>query len=225
MGLGVEEHETFDYQLETSLNADSSLSGKTYEVLNFAVGGYGLLQIVYVAKHTTPEFAPDVVLCFVHPNEVGRMLDWLRTALADGAELDQDFSQISRLLQEANASAQLPADEFRRRLSPYAGEILTWSLRELASAIRNQGALPVFVLLPLTNRNFEAHEVKQLTEISRNVGALPIALTEVYVSYEPASLGISAWDNHPNAQGHRLIAENIVMELKTTTLLGQTSQR
>jgi hypothetical protein len=218
MGLGVEEEETFDSQLETSLEAEPPpRSHEAYQVLNFAVGGYGLLQMVYVAKHITPQFGPDVVLYFIHPGEVNRMIDRLRAAMADGAELDQDFSFIASMLEKANAGIGLPPDEFVRRLQPYSDEMLSWALRELASAIEEQNAIPVFVFLPFTRKNFEAAELRQLLEESNHVGAIPILLTDVYKGYDPDRLGISAWDNHPNALGHRLIADDLLKELKSTT--------
>ncbi|HYO46425.1 MAG TPA: SGNH/GDSL hydrolase family protein, partial [Gemmatimonadota bacterium] len=220
MGLGVEEEETFDNQLEARLDVESFSPGnEAYQVLNFAVGGYGLLQMVYVAKHMTPQFGPDVVLYFIHPGEVNRMIDRLRAAMVDGAKLDQDFSYISNLLKMANAEAELPPDEFRRRLLPYSDQMLNWSLRELASAIRDQNAIPVFVFLAFTRKNFEADELGQLSEVSNDVGAIPILLTEVYEDYEPDHLVISAWDDHPNALGHRLVADALLRELKSTTWL------
>jgi hypothetical protein len=220
MGLGVEGEETFDNQLEVKLDEETPSAGnEAYQVLNFAVGGYGLLQMVYVAKHITPQFGPDAILYFIHPGEVNRMIDRLRAAMVDGAKLDQDFPYIDSLLEKANAGVGLPPDEFRRRLLPYSDEMLNWSLRELASAIRDQQAIPVFVFLPFTRKNFENDELRQLSDVSNDVGAIAIPLTEVYENYDPDQLGISAWDDHPNALGHRLIAEHLLRALKSTTAL------
>lgn len=224
MGLGVEDQETFDNRLESSLNENlSSPNIGRYEVLNFAVGGYDLTSHLYITEHSTPQFEPDVVLFVIHPREIYRTSKGLRDLLVDGREyerkLDQDFPFISRVLEKAGVGVELPNDEFHRRLAPYSEELLSWSYRKLADVIRAQGANPVFVFLPFPAEEFEADELRMLMSVTKDVGAIPILLTEVYKGHDPDRLVLSAWDDHTNAFGHSLIANDLLSKLKSSGLL------
>jgi hypothetical protein len=210
MGSGVENQETFENVLEDRLNRE--LAGQDYEryeILNFAVGGYGDLQTLYVAERILPEFQPDVVMYFVHPGETWRIVEKLRTVLDLGVELDADHAYITQILEETGAHAGLPPEEFSRRLLPYRDELLRWAYRRKVAVCRSYGAIPVFVFLPLTTRDFEPSEHRRLLELVRDAGGMPITLSDAYRGASLERIKLTALDHHPNPLGHRLIADRL----------------
>ena len=44
---------------------------------------------------------------------------------------------------------------------------------------------------------------------------LVISLAHAYDGRDPQELQLASWDNHPNAFGHRLMAEALYQELRT----------
>ena len=52
-------------------------------------------------------------------------------------------------------------------------------------------------------------EVAELARRAREAGFVVLDLSEVYEDQEEASLILGGGDNHPNAAGHRLIADRL----------------
>ncbi len=65
-GFGVRDDEAFPAQLETRLIST--------EVLNLGVPGYGVDQIVLASKEICPQFAPDVMILTLFPEDFWRAL-------------------------------------------------------------------------------------------------------------------------------------------------------
>lgn len=72
----VEQSETFWSVLEANLNADKVLPGKTVEVINFGVSGYGTVQEWQMLKHYAGQFQPDLVLLAFFPGNDVRNNSW-----------------------------------------------------------------------------------------------------------------------------------------------------
>jgi hypothetical protein len=215
MGQGVATHETFENIVEDRLN--SELAGQEFqrfEVLNFAVGGYGVLQNLYVAELIIPEFTPNAVIYVVHPGEEVRLVERFRLALEQGAVLDPRYDYLTEVLEETGARVGLPSTEFRRRLKPRGQELLRWAYDREVEAIRSQGAVPVFVFLPLIDSEFPKDELKKLKLLALQAGALIVVLEDVYGSYSLEQLRITEWDNHPNAMGHKMIGDKLYQGLR-----------
>ena len=215
MGQGVATHETFENIVEDRLNGELAGQGfQRFEVLNFAVGGYGVLQNLYVAERIIPEFTPDAVIYIVHPGEEVRLVQRLRLALKQGAVLDSSHDYLADVLEKTGAQAGLPSTEFTRRLKPRGQELLRWAYEREVQAILSQGAVPVFVFLPLIDSEFPEEELKKLTGLALEAGARVVVLEDVYGSYSLEQLRITEWDNHPNAMGHEMIGDKLYQVLR-----------
>ena len=210
MGWGVAIDQTFENLVEDRLNRE--LAGGEYdgfEILNFAVGGYNVLQSLHVAEHQVGEFEPDAVLYVIHQNEIGRLTSRLQLMMRLGVEFDEEYLPVKRAIDEAEAHAYLPADEFNRRLRPYRDEILEWAYHRMVGAARRYDAIPVFVLLRMTDRDFEPYEIDRLTKIASEAGALVLHPAGLFEGYPPEDVRLSSGDTHPSALGHELIAAGL----------------
>jgi hypothetical protein len=219
MGSGVDDDQTFENVLEDKLNQAHSASVK-YEVLNFAVPGYGLLQATVVAEQVLPRFRPDVVVYFVHPGEARRAIERILWAMELGGQIGPGYEYIDELLAESDARSSLPAAEFVHRLLPHRNQILEWAFDRQVQAVRRLGAKPVFAFLPGVGRDFDGEELAQLKHVAEAAGARTISLAGVYSDRNPRELRLAEWDDHPNAVAHSLIAESLYRILAASGEMG-----
>jgi hypothetical protein len=67
-GLNVPVEQTFAAWLESRLQRCLAAGGKTAEVLNFGVSGYGTAQELLTYRHHAAQYRPDIVLLAVYTN-------------------------------------------------------------------------------------------------------------------------------------------------------------
>jgi hypothetical protein len=208
MGPGVSNDQTFENLVEDRLNRELAGRGfERFEILNFAVGGYGLLQILDVALQVVPPFQPDAVVYVAHPGEAVRLVD--RLPARYDFQGDPDYRYVGEIMDRAGAGPGLPKAEFHRRLDPYGDDLVRWAYGRQVAAIRAQGALPVFVLLPIPNEPFRRAELDRITAAAREAGAIVLPMTGVYDGHDIDQIRVAEWDNHPNVLGHQLVAERL----------------
>ena len=208
MGWGVGNDQTFENLVEDRLNAELGAQGaQRYEILNFAVAGYALPQMLYVAQHIVPQFEPDAVIYVAHPREGIRLIKRLQILVTRMRGGVADYGYLASVLQKADAHGDLPPDEFELRLAPFRDDLLRWSYDSMAAAIRANGAVPVLALVPLTNETFEREELDQISRLAQESGAIVMVLPDPFSGHEPERITVSDSDKHPNALGHRLIAD------------------
>jgi len=112
-------------------------------------------------------------------------------------------------------------NELVKRLAPSREELLGWLYRHIVDRCRAQGAIPVWVFLPSVEPGPWMEETAPATELARESGFEVIDLGEVFANEPPGSLRVAAWDEHPNAHGHKLVAERLYDEIrKRDELLG-----
>jgi hypothetical protein len=97
----------------------------------------------------------------------------------------------------------------RRQLQPFGEEILSWIYESIVSECTREGIRPMFGRLPMVPdsaaNDDESHELK----LAQAAGFTVLDLDDVYHGHDRSSLWIAEWDAHPNALGHRLIADRL----------------
>jgi hypothetical protein len=210
MGWGVERERTFENLVEDRLNREFVGQGyDKYEILNFSVSGFNVLQALYVAEHGVAEFDPDAVIYVVHNNEMTRLVERMQLMLKLGVQFDDEYLPVKRAIEETGSHAYLPASEFDRRLEPYRDQILRWAYGRFVEASRAAGAVPVFLMVRMTSRDFEPRELRRLTEMAREAGGVVLHPDGLFEGYEPIEVQVSKGDTHPNELGHQLIADGL----------------
>jgi hypothetical protein len=212
MGWGVGDGETFEAIVEERLNRERvGQPYERYEILNFAVPGYQPLQQLAVLDKVFA-FGPSVVIYVATGREPRSASEYLVKAIRAGLPVPYDFLRTTALRAQIDAST----DETTalRRLAPFRWEVLTWLYRDIAQRCRQQGSRPVWVFLPQVNdRSPWQKEIAQVRRIAEEAGFAIIDLRDVYDGYPVAAVSLAEWDNHPNALGHRYVAERLYTAL------------
>lgn len=214
MGSGVSDEEVFTAILSTELNKKLNESGKNIrvEILNFSVGAYHLPQYAWLCDHSLFRFEPDIVLSFAHSSEERRLNAVTARLIQNGRDLSV-YPELKKIQQDCGAKQTMSRTEIRNRLYPYNDSLLHWGYDYVAKSILAHGAVPVWVYQPALADQPQAEELKQLSAIAKKSGFETLSLLDVFKGKNLKSLQLSDADSHPNAAGHKLIAEKIATEI------------
>ena len=219
MGWGVTFQETYSHQLEEWLNWHARRRGidssRRYEVLNFAVAAYSPLQRLETLRRKALPFHPDLVIYSATMLDLRLMEIHLCDALRTQADLTYDF--VKATFDEAgvgrnqfavdNQGKLVFKDQIKTSMRPHYWELYDATLGALAGTCRSAGVPLLIVIIPRVGKAdaplARAESVARLKAIAGH-HALPVYdLSDSFDRYDPASLEIAAWDDHPNALGHR----------------------
>jgi hypothetical protein len=211
MGPGVVRDHTYEAVAEERLNA--ALAGRggydRYEILNFAVGGYSVLQQLLILDRVLG-FDPDLVVLAGHTATEPRTMQVLIGIIRDGHALPPHVEALRR---EAGVDASSTEIEIVRGMRPYAQRIMTESYAQLAARVQAAGARPVWVSIPRTQekeRQLETISMNALVQMAREAGFTPLSITDAYQGVEDRStIALAAWDDHPNVLGHQLLGARL----------------
>ena len=214
MGGGVDQQETFTAVAEQRLNETHAGQGKQYEVLNFAVGAYSVLQNVTLLEQRVHDFQPDTVILVVHATEERRLLRNLRTAVKK--KVDIPFEYIASLIEESGAAATMTDTEIETRLTPYLSDAINWCIGEFAESCRRRSKRPILMHIPvLEDVEGAAAKIAKMWEVAEAAGFIPINLEGVYGDAPISELALATWDQHPSSEAHRRMANGLYEQLVT----------
>ena len=212
MGAGVENNETFESIIEERLNAQVDTSNVTqYELLNFSVGGYGLIQQVTVSHEQVFDFEPDAILYIAQPGEVRRTIERFLPAIMNNHTIRSP--ELKAILEKSGITDGMKRAEARDRLYQLDEELVQWGYQQIADLAIENNAETFIAYLPNTARQFEEGEIAYLNDLVHSMGYKTVSLEGVYDSYSLESLQIAPWDLHPNPMGHKLIADKLFEKL------------
>src|SRR5690606_4832848 len=86
--------------------------------------------------------------------------------------------------------------------------------------VRTMGARPVWVYLGLPERAPDTVHVAGMVAAARRAGYFVLDWSDVYDGHDLTTLRSASWDFHPNAAGHRVIADRFIRDLTTNTAFG-----
>ena len=224
-GSGVPNTENFESVLEEMLNNEKENKWRI-EILNFATSGRTAVRQTAILEYKVFPFAPDIVLYVGHKGDARRVA----ASVAKRVIYDFDilFPGLREIVEQANVNKDMDLETIENRLSPYGQQILQWAYGRIVKESRKRGIKPVYILLPMTYERFKKVDTEQDINMARSAGFTTIDLRDVYNLQDPESLYIATWDKHPNAEGHRLIAEHlyrIFTDTKSHIFMQQTSDQ
>lgn len=127
------------------------------------------------------------------------------------------FPELTAIAREAGVYGRLlPEVWVENRLKLHVDKMLSALYERLASYCRGIGAKCYFVLAANTVHltDDERKTVERTATLARHVGLTVLDLTRAYGGVDRLeSLWITPWDNHPNAVGHRLLADHMYEQL------------
>ena len=68
--------------------------------------------------------------------------------------------------------------------------------------------------MPTLENPLRQEEITRLSRVAEESGFIVLDLTDAYDNQDLESLVVAYWDKHPNAKGHRLIAEDLYRKLR-----------
>jgi hypothetical protein len=207
MGWRVGDDEGFEPLLERRLEREASSLGPYdhVESLNFAIPGYVAVQFVTLVDRSL-EFAPDAVLLITQDNDLERTIGRLVYYAQHNIDFP-DYGVRDMALEAARGAPSVAVAE--RRLHVHAEEVLTRLYRAMAERCRAKNAKPVWVYLPALDGVPRMADREVLFRAARSAGFTIVDLTGVYDGHDRATLTVDSADYHPNAEGHRLIAQRL----------------
>jgi hypothetical protein len=211
MGGGVPDEQTHEWLLEDRLNREGpGVPRRRYEILNFAVGGYGVLQNVAVAERKVFPFAPNAALLVLQSNEAHRMVIFLAGLVRAGVPIKYPY--VREKLQQAGVRPDMEEPELRRRIKPFANDLVRWSVQRIFDICREHrvavAAIPF--LEPMPRRGEDLVTITRLASETR----IPLlSLDGVYEGHPLGTVRIRG-DIHLNALGHQLVADRLFEALR-----------
>ena len=205
--------------LEERLNQANLTPGtQRYEILNFSVYGYNVLQMMDVALYVAPKFHPDVYLvALTHIQAGGKKastgLHLARLEL-EGVDFKYDF-----LRQVAGQAGLQPTDHFNalmRKLRPFHFQMTEWALEQIRDHAAAEGAQMVIILVPAPiNPEIEAEAFDDIRPTIDRIGVPVVDLRDIFRSRKVPDLQVEyGVDVHPNQRGHEIIFENLYQAIQ-----------
>jgi hypothetical protein len=234
MGNGVGDGETFEALVEDRLNREHVPAGyQRVEILNFAVDGYCLTQQLAMLEGRALGFRPDVVLVTHYQRNrlmtqgflVRVAMDglpvpypWLSEELTrsglspmDRGRLPVPFSSGRWLAKLVGLDVRMPTGESEARARWIADEVLDRTLDRIAEVAKADGARPAVLALNAVIDDVP-RAIPNRAAMARN-GLTVLDLFDIFPEADRPRLRVAPWDDHPNAEGHRLIAERLYRQL------------
>ena len=217
MGWGISTDEAYVNLLEDWLNAHAVKRGlkRKFEVLNFAVAAYSPLQRLESFRRKALPFKPDMVifsatmldtrlteihLCDLFRGHAKLSLEFLRDAVAAAGLTEED-------LRTDREDKLVYKETVKRKLRPYYWKLYDETLGQLAADCRSEDMTLACIIIPRVGKadatDARAECVARLQGIAAH-HAIPLYdLSGTFDGQDPAQFEIAAWDDHPNALGHR----------------------
>jgi hypothetical protein len=212
MGWGVNDNETYENLVEDRLNRElGPRTGKKFEILNFSVHAYRPTQKLSVIEQRIFSFQPNVILYVASTEELEWMFKSVRP-LASKHFLDQ-FSFLLSAMERANIGVESLPNEviLQAKLAPFAGDTLRALLGRFRDGSLSRGIRPAFVILELPRDSKTRDEMfDRLVDLGKSAELPTLDLQGAFAEVRNRkSLWVFPWDDHINAEGHRLLADRL----------------
>jgi hypothetical protein len=236
MGWGVGDGESYVDLLETWLNEHARVVGspRRFEVLNFAVAAYSPMQRLEVYRRKAAAYHPDLVLfsatlldtrlieihlCDLLQQRVDPTYDFLRRAIADSGIAPDDLRLDAREQLVRKAAV-------KKKLQPRYWPVYDATLGTLAADCRSSGVPLACAIVPRVGKadapEARGERVARLREIAAHHALTMFDLTDTFDHLDPSKVELAAWDDHPNARGHRRLFLALARALAKDQMLYST---
>jgi hypothetical protein len=215
MASGVEQQESWHALIEQQ-RAESE-QAQSLEMINFGVELYGLGEIVGTVRHKVLDWQPDVVIVAITTYTASFVWEKavVEPTLPPRAYPASNSFTLRSLGPKLGLSRNTAADD-RKRLGPNE---LEPRLAQLQRALAELGHISQESGVPIAVVFLGFSPLRDNLEIPVSDQASGSGLTVIYANRlftdipNRRSYQISAFDRHPNAAGHQLIADFLAVEM------------
>lgn len=217
LGLGVAANDVFVPHFEDAANARGL--HRNVQALNFSVDGYNTVQIYEMLRTKVLGFAPDkvvYVLClndFDFEDASGEKILYFRKP-------DSFLMKTLERVYRQRIYQQLLGGTFHHYFFEKNREVVFQKIRDMHALLRDSGIGFHVVVVPVFPDSMSDFAHYPLRDIHAGIGAflaregIPrLDLLDAFAAQRnpPAFYSLDAW--HPNAEGHRLIAQKTLEAL------------
>jgi lysophospholipase L1-like esterase len=215
-GWGADQNRSWATLLENRLNA-THLDGTTqrFEVLNFALPGYSLTQMLDVAKEDTPRFQPDVYLLAL--TELSVFRNWsehLVRVIQLGIDPKYDF--LREIVRGAEADRRDAPLSLLAKLAPFRFPVIQGVLANIKQHAAHEHVSFLVVLVPsLEDGDMSRRRFSGVPDVLASLDIPVVDLLDTFdgiLDLEPFRMNSA--EVHPNARGHAMILENLYNKLQ-----------
>lgn len=229
MGWGVGTDETYENRLEDWLNAHAAKRGvrRRFEVVNFAMAAYSPVHRLESFRRKAGAYRPDLVLYSATMLDTRLLEIHVRNLLVEG--LDPGYAFLREELAAIGpVSEGRKADKegLKARVRPRLDAIGDATLAELNARCRAGGLPLVIAAIPRVGQadapDARGPAVARFAATARSLDVPFLDLSATFDDRDPARIEIAAWDDHPNALGHKLLFEALARRIVADPSLYRT---
>ncbi len=122
------------------------------------------------------------------------------------------FAFLRRMAGAIGVDSRMSWGESRSRIQSVSLDVGRWATQRMANEIRASGAVPV--LLAISPADPLPRDPDALLRVGAESDVLAFDLIHLYDGQDLSAIRVAPWDNHPNAIGHRQIADGIYAQLR-----------
>jgi hypothetical protein len=199
----------YESLLEARLNEEAAGGDARVEILNFAVGGYNLTQMLEAAIVKATPYAPDVYVVAMTKVSVYRR--WgEHLALLLNAGIDLKYEYLRDTVRAAGLKPEDPIGVTNAKLARFRIPTIRWVLTELERHATAHDADVLVILVPSAEDvDVLREEFLGVREVIDALGIPVIDLLDTFEDVEYAPYRVAENDGHPNAAGHRRLFEHV----------------
>ena len=188
-----------------------------FQILNFAVYGYSVLQMMDVALEKAPRFHPDAYLVALSnletmskagwPNHVARLVE---------SGTDLKYPYLRQIPAQAGVRPKDRVSVIRLKLEPYRGEVMRWALKRIRDQAASEQARMIIVFVPAAiDPKFSDADFDKLHGAVDGLGVPVIDLRDAFSAVKLKDVQvIPTKDIHPNVEGHQLIFNDLYARIR-----------
>lgn len=216
MGYGVENAEVFARLLEEKFNSSLAAGSPRLELLNFGTGRSMAINRVRLIEKKVLGFGPDAIYYFAHQDELHSAGQFMAGIVwyARQKKLTIPYAYMTEIVQKSGVTDGTPSEALERIFTPYAREVILGLYRVLVEDCRQRGVVPVWIYLPMPGIAQTPADAGDVVALAQEAGFKVINLSDWAKAYSPGDVKLSPDDHHPNAQGHRVIAERLFADVR-----------
>jgi hypothetical protein len=128
--------------------------------------------------------------------------------------VDIPYDYLHEIRRRSGVEQGMTQVEAERLLKPFGAELVSWTYRRLVEISAERGITPVWIFVPTLEMPLQESELTKLTRLAEEANFIVLDLSGIYENLETDRLIVAVWDKHPNASGHRLIAEQLYQALR-----------
>jgi len=223
MGWGVGDGATFEALLEDRLNQSPPTSDyRHFELMNYGVPGYQPPQQL-IAFDKSLAMQPTAIFYIATGREIQRSASYMAEVVRK--RVDIPYEGLRAIVESSGVKAEMDEPTALKHLEPHGQEILRWVYGYMVKQSRERGIRPIWIFLPQVRGGSWQEETPEAVRIAQEAGFSVVNLADVYEGRDIDTIRLAAWDDHPNALGHQLVADRLYRELAVNqgSLLSMTA--